>query len=229
MLEPRRYPRIIGRALMLEPDAFERMAEDDAPIAEGVFLVALIGLVVGVAQSIGALLLTWASPPATALNAILARLAGAVEGIGGMRSATLMESWQMVRFAGGLDTGWARLYPIFWQPFVLLVLWLLAGLLLYLFARALGGVATLPATMGAAALVVAPHVLRVAEVAPFLSVSSALLFAWGTLMLYRAAQTAHALPWQRAAAAAVLTVALTWVVSALAVSLSYTLVRWMLT
>jgi hypothetical protein len=228
MLEPRRYPRIIGRALMLEPDAFERMAEDDAPVSEGVFLVALVGLVVGVAQSVGAFLYTWASPPGAAVDAVVARLALAIEAGGGLASPTTLDFWQFSRFAAGFDTGWGRLYPIFWQPFLLLAIWLVAGLLLFLFARALGGNASLPATLGASTLVVAPHVLKIAEVAPFLAIPSSLLMVWGLLMLYRAAQTAHRLPWQRAAAAAGLTVALLWVVSALLTTFAYFFVQWVL-
>ncbi|MGL4650351.1 MAG: YIP1 family protein [Caldilineaceae bacterium] len=228
MLEPRSYPRMIGRALMLEPDAFERMADDDAPVAEGVFLVALIGLVVGVAQTIGSVLYTWAMPPAAAVEAVLTRLARTVEGYGGMASSATLDFWRTAQFAGGFDTGWARLYPIFWQPFVLLAIWLVAGMILYVLARALGGVATLPATLGASSLVIAPHVLQVTEIAPFLSVPAVLLYVWGTLMLYRAAQTAHALPWRKAAAAATLTGLLLWVVSALLTTLTYSFAQWVL-
>jgi len=213
---------------MLEPDAFERMAGDDAPVAEGVFFVGLISLLVGVAQSAGSFLYTWAMPPAVAVEAVLSRLARSVEQVGGVDSATTLQLWQVVRYTGGFDTGWVRLYPIFWQPFVLLAQWVVAGLLLYLFARALGGVATLPSTLGATALVAAPHVLRIAEVAPFLQVPSVLLFVWGVLILYRAAQTVHGLPWQRAAATALISTALLWVIGALVVVLSWFVVGWVL-
>jgi hypothetical protein len=226
MVEPRSYPRIIGRAMMLEPDAFERMADDDAPFTEGLFLVALVGLVVGLAKAAGGLLLTLALPSAAAVQPIAARLADALQAAAFVRAPQALEVWELSRWLSAYDTGWARLYPIAWQPFSLVIQWLLGGLFLYLFARALGGQARLPATLGAAALFVAPHVLQVAEVMPFLSVPSLLLFAWGTLMLYRAAQAAHRLSWRSAATAAALTVASVSVVSALTTVLGYALFQW---
>lgn len=209
---------------MLEPDAFDRMAQDDAPVAEGAFLVALVGLLVGAAQTIGAFLFTWAMPPAIAVEAIVARVARAAEGYAGWTQTLPLDAWRLSRFAGGFDTGWARLYSLFWQPFLLLAQWLLAGLLLYLIGRALGGRAGLQSTLGAAALMVAPLLLQLAEIAPFLSVPWALLLVWSTLMLYRAAQVAHGLHWSRAAAAAVIATALLWVVSGLVVAFSWALV-----
>lgn len=224
MLEPRRYPRLIGRALMLEPDAFARMADDDAPVAEGAFLVTMVGLAVGIAQTIGAFLLTWAMPPAVAIESIVARMARAFDAAGGVAQTLPLDAWKISRYAGGFDTGLARLYPLVWQPFLLLAQWLVAGVLLYLIARALGGAGTLPATLGAAALMVAPMVLQLAEVAPFLSVPAALLLVWTTLMLYRAAQVVHGFPWRQAAAAALVATALLWVVSALFLLISYAFV-----
>jgi len=63
MLQPKTYPRLIGRALMLEADPFVAMAEDDNPWVEGLFFTVCLGIVVGIAQVIGGLLTTVSMPP----------------------------------------------------------------------------------------------------------------------------------------------------------------------
>ena len=72
MLQPQNYPRFIGKALLLEPDPFVEMVDDDNPWIEGLFLCACIGVLVAVAQLIGRLLLTASLPSSDALlNTVL--------------------------------------------------------------------------------------------------------------------------------------------------------------
>jgi hypothetical protein len=209
MLQPRTYPTLLGKALVLEPDAFATMADDDAPALEGAFFAAMLGLLVGAAQVVGGLLYSWAMPPAASLTAILNRFAAGLEATGLPGPARLLETgWLARRALTGYDTGWGRLLALVWEPFLLLALWLLAGLLLYAIGRALGGSGTLQSVLGAAALALSPAVLLLLTVLPFVRVNSLLLVVWGLLLLYRAAEIAHVLPWQRAAAAAVTTVLL---------------------
>ena len=49
------------------------------------------------------------------------------------------------------------------------------------------------------ALIVAPQILLVLSVVPFVAVSGLLLGAWSMLIGYRAVQTTHQLSWARAA------------------------------
>lgn len=44
MLQPQNYPRLIGQALVLEPEPFVEMVDDDNPWVEGLFLCACIGV-----------------------------------------------------------------------------------------------------------------------------------------------------------------------------------------
>ena len=67
MLQPRTYPELIGKTLVLEAEPFITMIEDDDPWVEGLFLTLCIGLLVGAAQLIGGLLLTATMPPADAV------------------------------------------------------------------------------------------------------------------------------------------------------------------
>ncbi len=218
MLQPRTYPTLLARALVLEPEPFEVLAEDDAPATEGAFLVLLVGLLVAAVHIVGGLLFSWAMPPAAALDAIANQAAGTLERDGWPDAARLLlEGEPVARYLAGYDFGWLRLLDLLWRPFLLLALWLTAGLLLYLIGRALGGRGRVGSVLGAAALSVAPSLLLVATLAPFVTVNPLLLATWGLLLLYRAAQVAHGLPWRRAATAAVLSAALVGVaVTALA-------------
>jgi hypothetical protein len=205
MLRIRSYPELIGKALVLEADPFEAMVDDDEPWVEGLVLVVTVGLAVALAQIIGGLLLTATLPPAdTMLNAILtgwrefnARLFLAPDTAAG--EATIRQAWSWMQLASGYDSGWARLFTLIITPLGLIFQWVVASLLVYGLARAFGGHGTLNQTLGAVALIVAPQVLLLLHVVPFVAVSGLLLGAWGVLILYRAVEVAHDLPWERAA------------------------------
>jgi hypothetical protein len=208
MLRIRSYPELIGKALVLEADPFEAMVDDDEPWVEGLVLVVTIGLLVAVAQIIGGLLLTATLPPAEAmLNAILtgwrefnARLFLMADAAAGEAAIRLLWSWLQV--ATGYDSGWARLFALIVTPLGLIFQWVVASLLVFALARALGGRGTLNQTLGAVALIVAPQVLLLLQVIPFVAVSGLLLGTWGLLILYRAVEVAHDLSWERAAVVA---------------------------
>ena len=53
MLQPRSYPELVAKALVLENEPFETMVDDDAPWLEGLVLVAVVSLAGGVAVAIG--------------------------------------------------------------------------------------------------------------------------------------------------------------------------------
>ncbi len=53
MLEPQLYPELVARALVLDPEPFEAMHDDDNPWVEGLALTAIIGMAAGLAQAIG--------------------------------------------------------------------------------------------------------------------------------------------------------------------------------
>ena len=98
----------------------------------------------------------------------------------------------------GYGGGWFRLFTVVTTPLALVLQWLMVGLIVFGMARALGGHGTLNQTLGATALMVAPHVLSLLTVVPFVSVGNLLLTTWSLLIVYRAAEVTHDLPWQRA-------------------------------
>jgi hypothetical protein len=221
MLQPRTYPTLLGQTLVLEPAPFIALAEDDEPVAEGLFLTAIVGLLVGVAQFVGGLLFSWVMPSAAAVQTVLAQAAPALDHLGlgalGSRAARL---WDWGTLFYGYETGWLRIFNLVWEPFTLLVQWLVVGIVVFAVARALGGTGTLKQTLGATALVAAPSLLLFVNVLPFTTVSALLLQVWGLLIVYRAVEVAHELDWRRAAFAAVVGVVALWAVAFAAATLA---------
>ncbi|MEZ4863511.1 MAG: YIP1 family protein [Caldilineaceae bacterium] len=208
MLQPRAYPELIGKALVLEAEPFMVMVDDDDPWVEGIFLTISLGFLVGVARLIGGVLTAATLPPPDAILATLLQgwrqyslyLPQQVNPAIG--EAALRESWAMAAYWGGYSGGWLRLLTVITTPASFLLQWLVAGALVYAVARLLGGTGALNPTLGATALMVAPNVLRLFEAIPFVAVSQLLLTVWGVLVLYRAVEVAHELPWSRALLAA---------------------------
>lgn len=198
MLQPRSYPELIGKAIFLEPDPFLVMAHDDEPLAEGALLTASIGLVMGIAQVVGNLLQSLLAPPASADPFVLQNVRVQPADIAfwmadPLRAVTL--SWQNLP---GQESGWWQVLLLIIVPAGLMLFWLLAGTLLWLVGRMMGGEGSIGQVLGATALVMAPALFYLIHVVPFTFVNLPLPIIWGLLLYYRAAQMGHDLPWERA-------------------------------
>ena len=209
MLQPKSYPELLGKALVLEADPFVTLVDDDNPWVEGLFLIVCVGAALAVANLVGGLLLTASLPAAGALEAALlqgwrqlAALAAPMTTDPAQIDAGFQQLWRWVATLAGYRGGAARLLVALLPGLALLLQWLLYGVAGHLAARALGGHGKLGQTLGATALVAAPHVLLLLTLIPFVSVSRLLLAVWALLIAYRAVEVAHDLPWQRAVAAA---------------------------
>ena len=203
MLQPQTYPELLSKALVLEAEPFATMAEDDAPWVEGLFMTVVIGILVAIAELIGGLLLTASMPPSDAmLNLVMQAWRQISVYFVGMDpaqgEASMRAGWAVLSGLSGFGSGWARLVLLVWVPVMLVAQWLIYGAAGHGVARLLGGDGSLNQMLGASALVVAPQAIRLVTVAPFVSVSTVLLAVWGVLIVYRAAEVAHGLPWTRA-------------------------------
>ena len=223
MLQPQNYPRFIGKALLLEPDPFVEMVDDDNPWIEGLFLCACIGVLVAVAQLIGSLLLTASLPPSEALlNTVLQTLR---QGTAGGETLfeierTLRNGWPLLLAYSGYDSVGFRMLSLATTPLGLIGHWLLFGFVSHLLARAAGGQGTLAQTLGALALSNASRLLYLFTMIPFVSVAAVLIHVWGILIAFRGLEVAHELPPRPAALVAVGTYLLLLLVSA-AVAVAY--------
>lgn len=206
MIQPQNYPRLIGQALVLEPEPFVEMVDDDNPWVEGLFLCACIGVLTAVAQVLGGLLLTGSLPPAeVVLNTLLQALRQLVANAETLLEVerTLGEIWPLLSMSSGYGSGWLRLLTLVVTPFGLIAQWLLFGITGHLIARAVGGQGSLGQTLGAMALSNGPRLLYILTIIPFVSIGGILIHVWGILIAYRGMEVAHELPPTRAALAVV--------------------------
>ncbi len=205
MLQPHTYPELIGKALVLEAQPFETMVDDDQPWLEGLVLVVSVSVLVGFAQLIGNLLQTASLPPPAALLTTLLdgwqRLNTQWALIPDEVAAeeTIRQGWAWFSVTSGYGFGWGSLLTLLLVPLGGLLQWLLVGLIVYGVGRGMGGQGTLNQVLGGTALIIAPQSLLLLQIIPFVSVSGLLLAVWSLLILYRAVEVAHELPWQRAA------------------------------
>jgi len=207
MLQPKSYPELVGKALVLDAEPFLTMAEDDNPWVEGLFLVTCVGVLLGAAHLIGGLLWTASLPPADAVRAALLpglqQLAAQI-GVGSdplQIDAAFRLFWSWGAGFIGYQSGFARFFFAILQPIILVLQWFVVALFTHGAARLLGGKGTLVKMLGTTALAAAPYVLGILTIIPFVSVSNLLLGVWSLLIAYRAVAISHHLPWQRSALA----------------------------
>lgn len=226
MLQPKTYPELVGKALVLEAEPFLTLAEDDNPWVEGLFLVTCVGVILGAAHFVGGLLLTASLPEGDAVRGALLpsvqQLATQI-GLGGdpvQVEAAFRQVWGWAAGFIGYQGGVARFFFALLQPVWLVLQWFLLALVTHVAARLLGGKATLVQTLGTTALAAAPHVLGLLTVIPFVSVSRLLLLFWALLITYRAVEITHDLSWQRSAVAVLAAPALLILISFFVAALS---------
>jgi Yip1 domain len=227
MLRPRTYPELLGKALFLESEPFATLVDDDQPWVEGLFLVTTVGVLIGVAHFLGGLLLTASLPAADVVWQTL--LNGwqqfnttlQLSDNPASAEANLRQLWWFFTLSSGYGAGWASLLTLLVMPLSLVALWLVGASVVYLVAYTLGSVGSFNQTLGATALMVAPQLLLLLEIVPFVAVSQLLLLAWSVLILYRAIEVTHNnLPWQQA----VLVALAPWLVIALLIGVTGLLV-----
>ena len=134
MLQPKSYPELVGKALVLEAEPFLVMAEDDNPWVEGLFLVTCMGVLLAGAHLVGGLLWTATLPPADAMRQPCSRSKNSPPKAG--YSMTRPRSKQLfVNFGvlsghnpDRLSGGFARFFSALLQPIGLVLQWLFLAL-----------------------------------------------------------------------------------------------------
>lgn len=210
-------------ALLLRPQAYERMRALANPVLKGLIFIVVLGLAIALLALVGDVL-EWATSPS--MEVIKDKV---------YDNLVQMDWWQMLaedpafveEFNSMYDAGWQVAYwlgapnltasalGILFTPLSLVIRWLIYGLLAYLFARWLGGTGDLSDTLGVLALAAAPQLLNVFTLLPYVSVGL-VVPVWGILCAYVGLKTAHNLPWHRAVWATLLPFILVLVVVLLA-------------
>jgi hypothetical protein len=207
-----RFAGLVTRALFLRTDAYEEMREARNPFVEGLFIIVIIGVIIAVAGVVGTTLEWASSPDGAALQDIL------YDGLTNMpwyqmleqeigREFTEQFQWQwnlnsqIARWAA--PTPLSSLAGVVTTPLWLIIGWLIYGLLAHLFARLLGGEASLSQTLGCTALAVTPQVLNLAGLLPSVAMGG-VVATWTLICRYVALKQAHRFTWGRAFWATVL-------------------------
>lgn len=193
---------LLWDALFLQRTAYAHMRDNDNPFVEGLFVLAVLGILLGLAGLVGGSL-EWASSPNVAAirDTVFANL-------------QKMTWWPMVEQNPEVHSTWLKIWDGVWRgigamsptpansllglvakPLGLILGWLVYGVLAMLFARLLGGRGTLSQTLGATALAAAPQMLTLITVLPFVAVAG--LGTWSLLCNYMALRTVHGLNWSR--------------------------------
>ncbi|MFQ5593040.1 MAG: Yip1 family protein [Anaerolineae bacterium] len=191
-------------ALLLRDRAFESMRDSPSPFVRGLTFVVGVALIVALVSIVGTILLQATSPNLGAIQEAVWQ---------GMQDMPWVEQIPaserdavMTEVKRSFDIGWqiARVFTpsignalinVILNPITLVVGWLLYGLLAFLSARALGGRGRLDQTYGTTALAVAPRMLGVVNVLPY--VDTAGLGIWALICNYLAIKNTHHLsPWR---------------------------------
>ena len=207
-----RFARLVAQGLFLRTEAYEEMREARNPFVEGLFIIVIIGVIIGVAGVVGNTLEWASSPDGAALQDIL------YDGLTSMPWYQMLEQEVGAEFTEQFQWQWnlnsqiarwaaptplSSLAGVVTTPLWLIIGWLIYGLLAHLFARLLGGEASLSQTLGCTALAVTPQVLNLAGLLPSVAMGG-VVATWTLICRYVALKQAHRLTWGRAFWATVL-------------------------
>lgn len=188
--------------LLLDPKAFQ--AQRDAPdgLRRGFVLVALVGLLVGVAAWLGNLGEFLTTPDPAAVRSTL------YEGISGLPIFQ-----QLVAAVPELATSFEQAFAqppvglggpaplldavsLITTPIFALLGWLIVGTIVHIAARAFGGTASFGQTLACTALASGANLLALVQLVPYAQVAATTIL--GLIATYVAVREAHALPPWRA-------------------------------
>jgi hypothetical protein len=197
--------RLGWNALLFKEDAYEEMRAAASPVVKGLILIIVVGLIIALFGLVGTALEIASTPNPGQIRDIVERSISQMpfwdeierEDPGALRRFQQIfdRVWNIIETATP-SIGVAAL-GIIGVPLALVIRWLIYGLVAYVFARWLGGTGSLSETLGVLALAVAPQVLNVLTLLPFVQMGS-LVNVWGVLCAYFGLKVAHKLPWGRA-------------------------------
>ncbi len=200
---------LLWNALFLQPDAYASMRDEESPTKKGVVILIILGLAVALANFIG-VTLSWAtSPSLTAIKDTIFEIYQRMpwwQFIEAQPEAMTMfqqvwdQVWQIMGYI--VPTPVSSLSGFITKPLGLILVWLIYGLVAYLFARMLGGSGTLSQTLGATSLAAAPQLLLLLTVLPYVVVAG--IGTWVLICRYMALRVTHNLSWARTLWATVL-------------------------
>lgn len=192
-------------AMLFKEEAYEEMRAAASPVVKGLILIIVVGVIIALFGLVGTAVELASTPDLGEIRDVVSRYIPQMpfwdeierEDPGALRRFQQIFDtvWQITGTAAPTIVG--SVLGIIGVPLALVIRWLIYGLVAFVFARWLGGTGSFSETLGALALAVAPQVLNVLNLLPFVELGS-LVSVWGILCAYFGLKVAHRLPWGRA-------------------------------
>jgi hypothetical protein len=188
--------------LLLNPVAYRDQRDAPDGLRRGFALVAIVGLLVGMAALIGNLGEYAAQPRSETVSQTIydglrampwfEQLSGVDPQFPAQFELTFRQISQAIQLIGGGGSLIRSLIGVVATPLLQLIGWLLFSTVAHLMARALGGRATFSQTLACTALTAGVSLIGIIEVIPFAQVAGTALL--GLVASYVAIREAHGLP-----------------------------------
>jgi len=214
-------------ALLLREEAYDDVRDAANPVLKGLTIVVVVTILVSLVAIVGQTL-AWATTPSLAevydvLLRNIQRMPWYQDMARDEQAADLFRrwfslAWDVLGPLVGLPSVAGAAVSVITRPAGFIVLWLILGVFAHIMARILGGTASLGQTLGTISLMVAPQLLRLVQVLPYVEIGP-VLGAWTLVCSYLAVKRAHHLSWARAFWTILLTLVLVAVVVAILVAL----------
>mgnify|MGYP000209186353 CR=1 FL=1 len=215
--------RLAWEAVFLSEAPYLEVCEARNPALRGLTLVVIIALLIALAGLVGTAL-EWATTPN--LRQVQQVVLQGIQKMPWYQELRRGDPQALEMFRRQFEWGWRIFPPLFGAPDLRLaalgilltplslgLIWLLYGIVAYLFARLLGGQGSLGETLGCTALAFGPYLLHLASFFPYLAVGG-VVGTWALLCRYTALKTCHRLTWSRALAATLLPYVIYFVLAA---------------
>jgi len=215
--KPNLFQTALG-AFLLQEDAYSGMRDDGQRMKRALILVVVVGLLVGVTGACGRLGEWAVSPPMDKLQSTVLSHLSQMSWFADMsRNPKAMEIFKQQyelgwNIAKALVPSPSALIGIITTPLSLLIIWFVYGVLAHVSARILGGKGSAGQTLACTALAVAPQLLNVVTVLPF--VQAAGVSTWTLVCNFTAIRSVHGLSGWRALIATLLPLVLAILVGA---------------
>lgn len=210
-MAPSEYIRLGIGGIFLEEEVYRQQREASDGLTKGFILVAIIGVLIGMASMIGGILNVFASPDFDSVTTTLydglinmpwyQNLDATVPNFDVTFQETFTRSIQFVRIfeGGGVVNALASLVVV---PIFQILTWLVYGSVAHIFARMLGGKGSLSQTLSCTALAAGASLINLVKIVPFAQSAGVLLLS--LMASYIAIREAHHLSPKRAFGATLL-------------------------
>ena len=190
-------------ALFLQEETYAKMRDDARQVVKGLIFILMVGVIVAVLAFIGKLLEWSTTPDLSNLSNIVLQEIQTTQWYRSMASnLQALQNfqqyyylwWQIFGGLFGVNLVSAIINVII-NPIVHVLRWLIYGVVVFLFAKMLGGKGTLGQTLGCTALAVAPEALGAIQFLPYVQLGG--IAIWGLICTYIGVKVSNQMtPWR---------------------------------